>query len=338
MYLARQTVGNSLHYILRESFRQGREILSRDLFDLGSDPSRYIVYPGHVSFHIHDAVILQLEEKAVQVNLAELEDLFLPFLDPYIRSKMQPFHHRWKHRSWQPMDQASRSKILTETHPVDRRRLHFLRCGLTPPDIVDKSPTLYKKLLDKSRDEIEQYILVMEDELQPRQYKDYLYTSLNLQRFFKDSFIRFTPHALDQERLDELFVQEICRLDKDSLFWQGFSRKTFLPEYLIRYVIMYFDHSHLAENESQAWAEYGKSQRFRGARRRYDSSSSGKMSFAKALTVFGISREQLSELTKEDLTRIYRKKAHELHPDKGGETEQFIELTAAYEELASFRS
>ena len=33
------------------------------------------------------------------------------------------------------------------------------------------------------------------------------------------------------------------------------------------------------------------------------------------------------------LTRLYRQKAHELHPDKGGDSEQFIRLTAAYEEL-----
>ncbi|NLX19397.1 MAG: DnaJ domain-containing protein [Desulfobulbus sp.] len=51
------------------------------------------------------------------------------------------------------------------------------------------------------------------------------------------------------------------------------------------------------------------------------------------MTMFGVSAEQLATMKKKDLTRIYRQKAHELHPDKGGNTEQFIRLTAAYEEL-----
>jgi hypothetical protein len=38
-------------------------------------------------------------------------------------------------------------------------------------------------------------------------------------------------------------------------------------------------------------------------------------------------------MRKRDLTRIYRQRAHELHPDKGGDTELFIRLTAAFEAL-----
>ena len=57
------------------------------------------------------------------------------------------------------------------------------------------------------------------------------------------------------------------------------------------------------------------------------------MTRTQAFAIFELSSEQLAGMRKKDLTRIYRQKAHELHPDKGGDTEQFIRLTAAYEEL-----
>jgi DnaJ-class molecular chaperone len=57
------------------------------------------------------------------------------------------------------------------------------------------------------------------------------------------------------------------------------------------------------------------------------------VSRAEAFTIFGLNGEQLASMRKKDLTRMYRQKAHELHPDKGGDTEQFIRLTLAYEEL-----
>ncbi len=36
-----------------------------------------------------------------------------------------------------------------------------------------------------------------------------------------------------------------------------------------------------------------------------------------------------------ELTRLYRQRAKNLHPDTGGEHEVFIRLTAAYEQLLS---
>ena len=61
--------------------------------------------------------------------------------------------------------------------------------------------------------------------------------------------------------------------------------------------------------------------------------ASGSMSRSHAIAMLGITAEQLASMSKRDLTRIYRQKAHELHPDKGGDTELFIRLTAAYEAL-----
>lgn len=330
MYLARKESGlRYSHYILRESYRSGGILYSRDLVDLGRDPGRFIVYSSESSFHLDEALLRQLRAKGVSVAYSELEDLFFPFLDPYIKNRLQPFRDRHKYRRWQPATENLRERALRETHAMDRRRLHFLRLGRTSTETLDKTSALYTILLDKSRDEIEQMILVQEEALRPREYQSYLFTIFDLQRFFPESYARSLPQALDRERLDTLFVEEVCQLAADATFWQGFPRTSLLPYPLIRYLIMYFD---TAPEEPTAWARFSRSSRSH----RFDRSpatDTGKMSRQQALALFGISREQLAGLRKKDLTRLYRRKAHELHPDKGGETEQFIRLTAAYEEL-----
>ena len=50
-------------------------------------------------------------------------------------------------------------------------------------------------------------------------------------------------------------------------------------------------------------------------------------------TLFGEDAETLRKANKKEITRLYRKKAKSLHPDTGGEQEEFIRLTTAYEEL-----
>jgi hypothetical protein len=61
----------------------------------------------------------------------------------------------------------------------------------------------------------------------------------------------------------------------------------------------------------------------------------GRMSRQQAAALFGLAGDQLASLSRRELTRLYRRKAHELHPDKGGDTDRFVRLTAAYEELLS---
>jgi DnaJ-class molecular chaperone len=38
-------------------------------------------------------------------------------------------------------------------------------------------------------------------------------------------------------------------------------------------------------------------------------------------------------MSRHELTKLYRKKAKEMHPDKGGGHDSFIKLTAAYNEF-----
>lgn len=58
------------------------------------------------------------------------------------------------------------------------------------------------------------------------------------------------------------------------------------------------------------------------------------MTRKEAVTIFGISSNELVSLSAKQLSRLYQMKAHELHPDKeGGDHDKFIELTNAYNEL-----
>ncbi len=329
MYLARRFINNSLHYQLRESFLEGDVYKNRDLIDLGSDPEKYIVYPGGSSFYIDDRIFDLLKKSGFDADYDEVESFFLPFLDPYIRTRIDPFLNRTANRSWKRMDEQTRQRILTNTHVFDRRRIHFLRFGQTDLRELDRSPSLFKILLDKSRDELEQLILEREQDIQPQEYKRYIFAIFDLQRFFTESCARTMPHALDSDRLDDCFVQEICRLDSDSEFWQGMERSTGLVTYMIRYVIMFFDYSFPA---GQTWDEFVRAHMGSG-HRAGPIKGSRRMSMREVTTVFGVSQSKLSAMSRSALTRLYRKKAQQMHPDKGGDHEQFIELTTAYNEL-----
>lgn len=330
MYLARKESGPRQHrYVLRESYRSGDVLCSRELADLGPDPGQCIVYTGESSFHIDEQFLRRLRDQGVTASDSELEELLFPFLDPYIKTRLQPFQSRNRYRNWQPADETIRRRALDETHAFDRRRIHFLRMGRTSVETVDKTTAFYIVLLDKSRDEIEQLILEQEQALPPRDYQSYLFTIFDLQRFFQESYARSIPQALDRERLDTLLVQSICDLAADAHFWRGFAPQGRLPYPLVRYLIMYFD---ATPGEPVSWNNFGRRQRPRRFQRP-TAPASGSMSRSHAIAMLGITVEQLASMRKRDLTRLYRQKAHELHPDKGGDTELFIRLTAAYEAL-----
>ena len=159
MYLARRFIHNRLHYQLRESFLEGNIYRNRDLIDLGADPGEYIVYPGGSSFYIDDRIFDLLKTSGFDADYDEVESFFLPFLDPYIRTRIDPFLNRTANRAWKRMDELTRQRILTDTHVFDRKRIHFLRFGQTDLRELDRSPSLFKILLDKSRDELEQLII-----------------------------------------------------------------------------------------------------------------------------------------------------------------------------------
>lgn len=329
MYLARRVIDNQLHYILCESYDNGICLTNRDLINLGPRPDQYIRYTGGSSFHLRDSLLRRLEELGVKAGYNEIERFFLPFLDPYVRDKIAPFQDRQQYRNWKPMSGHDRGRVLEQTHVFDRRRIHYLRFGQVDQRRLDRSVTLYKLLLDKSRDEIEQTIIAQEQDLSPGEYCRYVYTIFDLQRFFRESYARTMPQALDQERLDELFVRELCELDRDQEFWRGYRRGDGLVPYLIRYLVMYFDYDFPGR---RTWDEFARLFGGDGYRTR-PGVPGRRMSVNQASTVFGISRGELAAMDKKALTRLYRKKAKEIHPDRGGDHERFIKLTEAYNEL-----
>lgn len=329
MYLARRFIDNRLHYQLRESFRDGTVYRHRDLLDLGDDPGRFIKYPGGSSFYIDDLFFDLLHKAGCFVEYDEIEPFFFPFLDPYIKSRIDPFLNRASNRRWKRMDQQTRGRIIKESHVFDRRRIHFLRFGQTDLRELDRSPSLYKILLDKSRDELEQLILEREQDLRPQEYKRYIFAVFDLQKHFKEACARTMPHALNSEVLDQCFLKELCLLDNDASFWQGMERGSTLVSYMIRYVIMFFDYSFPS---GQSWDDFVRAHVGSG-QRPGPIKNSPRMSMREVTTVFGMKQSELSAMSRTELTRLYRREAMSLHPDKGGDHDAFIQLTTAYNEL-----
>ena len=96
MYLAQITIKGRPHYFIRQSYRKEDTFLSRDLFDLGTNPTKYIVYPGGNAFYIDEIVTTRLDALGVQINDAQLEDIFWRFLKPDIQRVLEPFRRREK--------------------------------------------------------------------------------------------------------------------------------------------------------------------------------------------------------------------------------------------------
>lgn len=329
MYLARRRVRNHISYTIRESYRDGTFLRSRDLLDLGSSPQGFIHYSVGNGFFIDDRVVDGLRRCGLEPDPFVLERLFFPFLDPRVRARIESFADRHRHRRWQPVSAQMRQQIVAETHEFDRRRIHFLRFGQTDQRRLNSCAVLYRVLLDKSRDELEQYFLEQEELLKPWEYKRYIFAIFDLQRFFSESYAPTMPEALDEEKLDDFFIRQVCRLDGDQQFWAGMERPARLPDYLVRYLIMYYDYAFPARSGFQ---EYLRD--YMDSRRRFTPPRSGRrVSLSAAATVFGISRAELSALGRKELKKLFRLKARELHPDRGGDHERFVALSDAYQEM-----
>ncbi|MCI5141028.1 MAG: hypothetical protein D3909_04730, partial [Candidatus Electrothrix sp. ATG1] len=186
MYLARCFRDNRVFYLLRESFLDNGIYRNRDLIELGEDPGSFIIYPGRNSFYINDLIFERLQQIGVNADYDTIEPFFLPFLDPEVRARDSFSRGGQEGRNWKPLNKEERQQILTKTHIFDRRRMHFLRFGQVDQRGLDRSPSLFRALLHKSRDELEQLMLKQEQELSPHEYKTYIFTIFNLQSYFNN--------------------------------------------------------------------------------------------------------------------------------------------------------
>ncbi len=330
MYLAQKKIKGRTHYTIRESYRQHRQFVSRDLFDLGTDPSRFIVYPGGNSFYIHESIEERLNALNVNPEPHEVEDMFWRFLDPEIQRALETFRNRQMNAGSRRVPKTLKTQSIDQFHIFDRRRILYLKCGQTDPSNIARAPrALFQVLKAKSRDEIEQMIMEMERILAAREFKTYAYAVFNLQNFFNEWFARTAPKMLDPEKVDEHFIAEICRLNDDPGFWGGMESGDGLHQYLVRYVLMYFDYDFASESFIE---EYIRN--FINSRRDYRPPLKfRKADLDEAGALFKETPAVLKKMSRKDLVRRYRQRVQKLHPDKGGDPGRFIKLTRAYHEL-----
>jgi len=260
----------------------------------------------------------------------DLEDIFWRFLDPEIQHALLYFRNRENRERESRKPKEKPKKTKRPLHIFDRRRLHYLKFGRMEQGYVWLVPEkLFSILRNKSRDEIEQQFLDMEQQLNPREYKAYAYVIFNIQQFFTESFAKKRPQYLKQSDVDDYFIEEICRLNQDLTFWAGLQNGGSLHEYLIRYLFMYFDY----DFAPRSWAE-DYIRNFINSRRDYHPPPNvAGVTLKEASSIFSESKEVLKQMSRRQLVSLFRRRAQELHPDKGGDQEKFIRLSHAYHML-----
>ncbi len=331
MYLARKRKKGVLHYAIRETYEDGDCLRSRHLFDLGTDPGRYVVYPGGNAYYVHEEVEDTVRSLGPEGPVYEqLEQIFWFFLKPEIKHAVEHFRHR--ETEARKARSAGNRPDGSDFHLFDKRRAHFLRFGQMDQGRIHAVPhSIFKALHHKSRDELEQYFLENEAILRPHERKAYIYVIFDIQRFFTELIAREMPQGLDPAAVDDRFIEEICRLNRDDRFWAGMDGHDAgrLHDYLVRYVIMYFDNDY---GRSPWLADYIR--QFMDSRRHYaPPPPRTTVSTAEAVSIFGIGKEEVHSMNRRTLSRLYRKKAREFHPDQGGDSQLFIKLTEAYQTL-----
>lgn len=332
LYLARSVLKSPVHYSLRLSYWNSADnsFCTCELADLGITPDKFICYPNDTSFHLKTDFVYHVSTLCGRDSETELERLFWPFVDPSVQQKMDHFFHRGTSTASFLPGKKLLSFDGRPPHSFDQRRLHFLRFGSTDQGkIFRMPPRLLAKLLNRSRDELEQYFLEEESRLREHELKSYLYAALDLQHHFSESYARRIPQALPPEKIDEVFLQELCLLNDNHDFWEERTDYSRLPVYLIRYLILFFDSSFPRQDRrfEQASEFMHGHREFRWPERR------NKVSGTEISSIFGESEETLRKADKKELTRLFRKKAKALHPDTGGDHEKFVRLIEAYEEL-----
>lgn len=330
MYLAQKYINGEALYFIRESYPRGDYFLSRDLIDLGPDPARFIIYPGGNSFYIEESIEKRLDEQGKTADPQMLEDIFWRFLRPEIRRSLASFRNREKRYQSNRREHNGHLDSDARLHIFDQRRIHFLRFGRMDQGNLARLPQkMFRALLNKSRDEIEQMFMDMERKLALGELKTYAYVIFDLQQYFYESVARHYPQMLNQAKVDEHFLEQVCRLNIDPAFWAGMPFADGLHEYLVRYVLMYFDYDYGSNSFMDDYLG-----QFINSRRDYrPPPGSNSLSLKEASTVFGRSTQELKKMSARELTRQYRQTAQKLHPDKGGDHDKFVKLTEAYHQL-----
>lgn len=331
MYIAQTNLMGPAHWVIRESYPDGDGYRSRDLMRLARQPWEYIAYPGGNAFYVKEAVTDTLAGQGVNIRDEELEDIFWPFIDPVVKRAVGAFRDRSRPAS-KSMSRAQKNRLQLATPLFDKRRILYLRTGRPDQRGVGRiPPILLKWLRNKSRDEIEQRFVAMEQVLKPHEIKTYVYVIFNVQSCLESDMARRAPELLDQSVLDNHFVETLCRFNQDETFWgEGVVEKPKLNDYLKRYATYFFDNDFSSGGylNEELRAFINRHRAYRPGARKTTHVAPEAMS-----DLFEMDYKVLKAMTRRGLTTLYRRLAQKHHPDKGGDTEQFVQLTEAYHAL-----
>lgn len=330
MYLAKLHNSSSTRYEIRESYKRDDDTFGhRLIFDLGEKPEQYFeLYEDHIILFNPELLEL-ITEKTGKNAEKNLEHLLWNFFPAVCRERLGHFKQRTQLK-FGPLTRAEKADISKEIHIFDRRRLYYLRYGAVDQSRLSR---LHEKccrpLLGQSRDEREFYFREEERVLEPGKYLQYVYAIFNLQKYFTQSFAPWLPEALAKEEMAEYFINAICRLQNDNHFWQRAPESRFLHDHLVRYLIMFFDFNAAPRSffDEHARSFMAGHRSFRWPERRASATPE------KISSIFGTPYNDLKKMSKSTLNKLYRKKAMEFHPDKGGDHDRFIELSDVYNEL-----
>ncbi|WDP92453.1 MAG: J domain-containing protein [Desulfobacter sp.] len=323
MYLAKIKKGKGFTYMLRESVPVEQGFRHRDICGLGPCPGAWIDYPGGNAWYLSPELESRVAQKAKRFDADEFETLFLPFLRPAVRRATETFDRRTS-TGFKRMGKKEKEALARSIHAFDKRRAHYLKFGnMDQGPLINMPPVIFRTLKDKSRDEIEQYFMAQEKCIRPRDLKSYVYTVLDLQRFFQSFMAKQMPHAMDQDKVETYFIEEICLLNKEL-----FDLTSSLHDYLIRYAVMFFDHTY---GDTVLLDDMARD--FMGRHRIFTPPPRPSVPVSQARTLFGLSRDDLKTMDKQGLTRKFRKLARQHHPDMGGDHEKFVEINEAYQAL-----
>ena len=326
MYLARHRIKNKINYFIRQSYLDQGVLKSRDLFELGTDPSRYIVYLGGNGYYYDPDIQENLARRGLEVDQNQLDDLFFEFLDPEIQRVINGFD-RGRRRAREQLE--NQHKADATAHLFDKRRYHFLRFGPSAQKNIEHlSMRLFRPLLNKSRDELEQYFITQERLLRHHEKASYVSTIFNLRAFVYDAE---AERPIGQQ-LDGFFMHQLCHLNADIGFWGHVQTAESLHEYLVKYAIIYFDYERPARPAWQAQIED-----FINQHRTYRPPPKVQIKIEEAGRFFGMPWRELKRLDRASLSRLYRRKALKYHPDRGGDPDVFRRLTQYYQALLKRR-
>lgn len=330
MYLATtESFGVKSFQLRRSVEHEPGRYRQEEVFDLGADPGDHFeLYEEHIV--LFSPSLIDAVGPHTANSETALEKLLWQFLPAETRRRAQPFHGR-DYRFPGPLTDDERIRLDREVHIFDKRRLYYLHYGAVDQSRLSRLHVkCCRPLLGQCRDEREYYFREMEKVIEPGKYLQYIYAIFNLQKYFHTSFAPWFPEALARDEMADHFVKELCRLNENEHFRQSRKQPSRLLPHLIRYLVMFFDHAPTPRSflEDFARSFMAGHRRFRWPERKAEQTQE------EIFALFGKNYDELKKLPKAQLTRLYRQKALQLHPDHGGDHEKFIALTEIYQSLA----